>query len=211
MIDFFFNAYKDTSWSQIILEFVVFIFGILSVWYAGKENIRVYPTGLIATVISVYLLFLAGYLGEVVLNAYYSVMSLYGWYNWSKVDVNKQTLKITRTNSREKKIGVLIFLVTIAVVYGVYRIFDYDIHPENYIDMLTSGIFFTGMYFMALKKIENWTLWIIGDIISIPLYAYRGLGILSVQFIIFTALAIKAYLEWRTILEGEKLNKSNSE
>ncbi|MBW3517846.1 nicotinamide riboside transporter PnuC [Flavobacterium sp. NKUCC04_CG] len=211
MVDFFFNAYKDTSWTQIILEFVVFIFGILSVWYAGKENIRVYPTGLIATVISVYLLFLAGYLGEVVLNAYYSVMSLYGWYNWSKVDVNKQTLKITRTNTREKKIGVLIFLVTIAVVYGVYRIFDYDIHPENYIDMLTSGIFFTGMYFMALKKIENWTLWIIGDIISIPLYAYRGLGILSVQFIIFTALAIKAYLEWRTILEGEKLNKSNSE
>lgn len=211
MIDFFFDAYKDTSWTQIILEFVVFVFGIISVWYAGKENILVYPTGLIATVIAVYLLFLAGYLGEVVLNAYYSVMSLYGWYNWSKVDVNKQSLKISRTNTREKKIGVLIFLVTVAVVYGVYRVFDYDIHPENYIDMLTSGIFFTGMYFMALKKIENWTLWIIGDIISIPLYAYRGLGILSVQFIIFTALAIHAYLEWRTILEREKLNKSSSE
>ncbi len=211
MIDFFFDAYKDTSWTQIILEFVVFVFGIISVWYAGKENILVYPTGLIATVIAVYLLFLAGYLGEVVLNAYYSVMSLYGWYNWSKVDVNKQSLKISRTNTREKKIGVLIFLVTVAVVYGVYRVFDYDIHPENYIDMLTSGIFFTGMYFMALKKIENWTLWIIGDIISIPLYAYRGLGILSVQFIIFTVLAIHAYLEWRTILEREKLNKSSSE
>lgn len=211
MIDFFFDAYKDTSWIQIILEFVVFVFGIWSVWYAGKENILVYPTGLIATVISVYLLFLAGYLGEVVLNGYYSVMSLYGWYNWSKVDVNKQSLKITRTNSKEKITGLLIFIITMVVVYAVYRIFEYDIHPENYIDIFTSGIFFTGMYFMALKKIENWTLWIIGDIISIPLYAYRGLGILSLQFVIFTALAIKAYIEWRGILEREKLKNNHSE
>ncbi|WP_430614974.1 nicotinamide riboside transporter PnuC [Flavobacterium sp. JP2137] len=211
MIDFFFDAYKDTSWTQIGLEFVVFFFGILSVWYASKENIMVYPTGLVATVIAVYLLFLASYLGEVVLNAYYSVMSIYGWYNWSKVDSNKQPLKISRTNAREKKIGLLIFGVTLLVVYGVYRVFDYDIHPENYIDIFTSGIFFTGMYFMALKKIENWTLWIIGDLISIPLYAYRGLGILSLQFVIFTALAIKAYLDWRRILEREKLKNISSE
>lgn len=211
MIDFFFDAYKDTSWTHIALEFVVFIFGILSVWYAGKQNILVYPTGLIATVIAVYLLFLASYLGEVVLNAYYSIMSIYGWYNWSKLSGDQEVLKISRTNNREKKIGLLIFVVTILIVYGVYRVFDYEIRMENYIDILTSGIFFTGMYYMALKKIENWTLWIIGDIISIPLYAYRGLGMLSLQFVIFTALAIKAYIQWHRELENEKLKNSLSE
>lgn len=204
MLDFFFDSYKTVSWFQIGLEFIVFVFGILSVWYAGRENIAVYPTGLIATVITVYLLYLAGYLGDMVLNVYYSVMSIYGWYNWSRKDANQAVLKISRTTKKEQFFGLAIFVVTLGIIYGVYRIFGTEIQPENYIDIFTSGIFFTGMYYMALKKIENWTLWIIGNIISIPLYAYRGLGILSLQFLIFTILAIQAYLAWYKILEKEK-------
>lgn len=203
MIDFFFDSYKAVSWFQIGLEFIVFVFGILSVWYAGRENIAVYPTGLIATVITVYLLYLAGYLGDMVLNAYYSLMSIYGWYNWSRKDSDQTVLKISRTTSKEKIYGVIIFIVTLVIIYGVYQIFGNKIEPENYIDIFTSGIFFTGMYYMALKKIENWTLWIIGDIISIPLYAYRGLGLLSLQFLIFTVLAIQAYVSWYKILKKE--------
>ncbi|WP_010251079.1 nicotinamide riboside transporter PnuC [Myroides injenensis] len=203
MIDFFFGSYKDTSWLHIILESIVFIFGILSVWYAGRENIFVYPTGLIATIISVYLLYLAGYLGDMILNGYYSIMSIYGWYNWSRKSNNGTVLKISRTNNKEKLFGFLIFFITLFVVYAVYKVFDYEIKPENYIDIFTSGLFFTGMYYMALKKIENWTLWIIADIISIPLYAYRGLGILAVQFAIFTILATMAYISWYKILKRE--------
>lgn len=203
MIDFFFDSYKAVSWFQIGLEFIVFVFGILSVWYAGRENIAVYPTGLIATVITVYLLYLSGYLGDMVLNAYYSLMSIYGWYNWSRKDSDQTVLKISRTTSKEKIYGVIIFIVTLGIIYGVYQIFGNKIEPENYIDIFTSGIFFTGMYYMALKKIENWTLWIIGDIISIPLYAYRGLGLLSLQFLIFTVLAIQAYVSWYKILKRE--------
>ena len=96
----------------------------------------------------------------------------------------------------------MMFIITIFVVFGVYKGFDYTINIDNYIDILTAGIFFTGMWYMALKKIENWMLWIIGDIIAVPLYAYRGLGMLSLQYIIFTILAISAYLEWRKILNN---------
>jgi nicotinamide mononucleotide transporter len=60
------------------------------------------------------------------------------------------------------------------------------------------------MWFMAIKKIENWTLWIIADLISIPLYGYRGLGILSLQFLIFTVLAVMAYIEWNKIIKNKK-------
>ena len=79
MIDFFLDAYKNTSTLHVILEFLVFVFGILSVWYAKKENIWVYPTGLIATIITSYLLFIAGYLGDMLVNAYFTIMSIYGW------------------------------------------------------------------------------------------------------------------------------------
>ena len=204
MIEFFFGAYRDTSWLNIVLESIVFIFGILSVWYAGRENILVYPTGLVATIITVYLLYLAGYLGDMILNAYYSCMSIYGWYNWSKIKGGEQVVKISRTTTKEKAFGLVVFLFTIVLVYGVYTLTNTNIGPENYIDILTSGIFFLGMYYMALKKIENWTLWLIGNLISIPLYAYRGLGILAIQFIVFTVLVVQAYIAWYKILKNEE-------
>ena len=204
MIDFFLDNYKNTSSLGIILEVLVFVCGILSVWFAKKENIWVYPTGLIATVITVYLLYVAGYLGDMLLNVYFSVMSIYGWYNWAKGATGKDNLSITRTNFNEKIIGILLFFVTIFVVFGIYKYFDYEIKTDNYVDMISSGMFFTGMWYMAKKKIENWTLWIIGDIIVVPLYAYRGLGMLAFQYLIFTILAISAYIEWRKILDSKK-------
>lgn len=201
MVDFFINAYKNASVTQIVLEFIVFVFGILSVWFAKKENVLVFPTGLVATTITVYLLFIAGYFGDMIINFYFSIMSIYGWYNWSKKIQNQSKLSISRTNEKEKLIGFGLFFLTLLVIYGIYKYFGIKILTENYFDILASGIFFTSMWFMANKKIENWTLWIVGNIIVIPLYAYRGLGILSLQYIIFTILAITAYLEWKKILK----------
>ncbi|MGA9638354.1 nicotinamide riboside transporter PnuC [Flavobacterium sp.] len=204
MLDFFLNAYQETPINQIILEFIAFVCGIWSVILAKKENILLYPIGLIATVITVYLLFLAGYLGDMLINGYFSIMSIYGWYQWAKKDKDENHIPITRTNFTEKVIGFILFVVTLFVVYGVYTVFNYKINWDNYVDIFTSGLFFTGMWFMANKKIENWTLWIIGDAIATPLYAYRGLGMLSLQYLIFTFLAIAAYLEWHRILKNKK-------
>ncbi|NHM05911.1 nicotinamide mononucleotide transporter [Flavobacterium sp. CYK-4] len=201
MLDFLFHTYKDASLMQIWLEFTAFLFGILSVWFAKKENIWVYPTGLIATVITTYLLWEAGYLGDMMVNAYFSVMSLYGWYKWAQGKTNND-LQITRTTQREKVIGTLLFFMTIFVVFGIYKIFGNTIKEDNYIDIFASGLFFTAMWYMALKKIDNWTLWIIGDVIVTPLYAYRGLGMLALQYLIFTILAVSAYLEWKKILSN---------
>jgi nicotinamide mononucleotide transporter len=200
MIDFFLDAYENKSTLDIILEAIVFFFGIISVYFAKKENILVYPTGIIATILTVYLLYEAGYFADMTINIYFSVMSIYGWINWARIKEGEHVVHISRTTTREKIIGILLFFLTIVVTYLIYQLFGQEINPENYIDIITSGIFFTGMWYMALKKIENWTLWIIGDFIAIPLYGYRGLGMLSLQYVVFTVLAILAYLEWRKIL-----------
>jgi len=205
MIDFLINSYKNASNVQIALEFTAFVFGILSVWFARKENIWVYPTGLIATIITVYLLFVAGYLGDMLINVYFSIMSIYGWFNWLKKSKEGAVLQITRTSKKEKFIGIALFVLTILVVFTIYKMFDYQLNLDNYIDIIASGIFFTAMWYMANKKIENWTLWIIGNILVIPLYAYRGLGMLSLQYLIFTILATLAYLEWKKVLNKSQI------
>ena len=202
IFEFFLEAYQNTSTWQIVIEAVAFVFGIASVWYAKQENILVYPTGIICTVLTVYLLYINKYLGDMMMNLYYSIMSIYGWWNWSRKKDDKYIVPISKTNGKEKQIGFFLFVLTMMVTYGVYTAFNYALEIPNYIDIITSGIFFTAMWYMANKKIENWTLWIIGDLITIPLYAYRGLGMLSLQYLIFTVLAIYGYLEWKKSLSN---------
>lgn len=201
--DFFLDSYKNVPIVRVVLEFFAFALGIWSVWLAKKVNILAYPTGLIATVITTYLLYLAGYLGDMILNGYFSLMSLYGWYQWSEKNRGLQDLVVSRTTLSQKLIGIVLFIITIFVVFGIYKAFDYQIRNDNYVDILASGIFFTAMWYMAIKKIENWTLWIIGDVIVVPLYAYRGLGMLALQYLIFTVMAISAYIEWKRILNNK--------
>ena len=197
LYDFFLEAYSAYSKLDIGLEFLAFSFGIISVIYAKKENILVYPTGIICTVITVYILYKAQYFGDMMMNIYYSLMSIYGWWNWSRIKNDKYLLKITRFSKNDLGLTVFLFLLTITITYAVYTFNLTEIKIPNYIDIFTSGIFFTAMWLMANKKLESWVFWIIGDIITVPLYAYRGLGMLSLQYIIFTILAIQGYIEWK--------------
>jgi len=197
LYDFFLEAYSTYSKLDIGLEFLAFSFGIISVIYAKKENILVYPTGIICTVITVYLLYKAQYFGDMMMNIYYSLMSIYGWWNWSRTQNDKHLLEITRFSKNDLGLTVFLFLLTITITYAVYTFNLTEIKIPNYIDIFTSGIFFTAMWLMANKKLESWVFWIIGDIITVPLYAYRGLGMLSLQYIIFTILAIQGYIEWK--------------
>ncbi|MFQ3369248.1 MAG: nicotinamide mononucleotide transporter [Flavobacteriaceae bacterium] len=200
IIDFFIEAYSNTSFTMMLLELIAFVFGIVSVIYAKKENILVYPTGIICTVITMYILLEAEYFGDMMMNLYYSSMSVYGWWNWSRIKNDSSKIEITYTNYRERVTAIILFFVTMIITYTVYLVNIPTIEWINYIDILTSGIFFVAMWFMANKKIESWIFWIIGDVITIPLYSYRGLGMLSMQYLIFTILAIQAYNQWKKSL-----------
>ena len=197
LYDFFLEAYSAYSKLDIGLEFLAFSFGIISVIYAKKENILVYPTGIICTVITVYLLYKAQYFGDMMMNIYYSLMSIYGWWNWSRKTNNQYLVEITRFSKNDISLTTFLFLLTIGITYLVYIYNLSELAIPNYIDIFTSGIFFTAMWLMANKKLECWIFWIIGDVITVPLYAYRGLGMLSLQYIIFTILAIQGYIEWK--------------
>jgi nicotinamide mononucleotide transporter len=203
MHDILFDTYKNIPISIVTLEFIAFITGIWSVWLAKNEKILAYPIGLIGTSITVYLLYKAQYFGDMLVNVYFSIMAIYGWLVWAGVFSENQPITVSRTNRREKSIGTLLFIFTICVIFGVYGLFDHALRIENYIDVLTAGIFFTAMWLMARKKIENWVLWIIGNSIAIPLYAYRSLGMLAIQYLIFTILAVQAYMAWKKIINSK--------
>jgi len=203
IIDFFLGPYLERSTGLILLELLAFVFGVWSVWMAKKANIWVYPTGIIGTTITMYLFFTDRLLGDMLMNAYYSLMSIYGWWEWSRQKDGKKVRQITTINHKEKGIGLALVLTTMMVTYMVYRFTNTNMDTSNVIDIFTSGVFFTAMWLMARKKLESWILWISADLITIPLYAYRGWGMLSLQYLIFTILAFQGYYAWK-----ESLHKS---
>jgi nicotinamide mononucleotide transporter len=201
MIEFLFAQYKDYPNYLIALELVAVVFGIISVLFARKNNILVYPTGLVSTILYVYILFEFQFYGDLIINFYYTIMSVLGWYFWSKIKDGEDEFPISNINSKEILVSTLIFTITLTFVALVYYFFDKFTDWTAYVDALTTGLFFVGMWLMAKRKIENWILWIIADVISIPLYFHKGLTFSSFQFILFTIIAILGYKEWKRFLQ----------
>lgn len=200
MLELLFSQYKNYESLDITLEIIAVIFGLVSVLFAKNNNILVYPTGILSTIIFVYLLNKWGLVGDMLINGYYTTMSIYGWYIWTRKKENQPEYPISKITTREIYYAIIIFLLTIVFVVIVYKYFNKFTSWTAYVDTLTTGIFFVGMWLMAKRKIENWLLWIIGDIVSVPLYFYKGYTFTSLQYLIFTIIAIYAYKEWKEYL-----------
>ncbi|HBK70335.1 MAG TPA: nicotinamide mononucleotide transporter [Flavobacteriaceae bacterium] len=201
IFDFLFGQYYEYDTLDIVLEIIAVIFGFLSVWYSKQNKIWVFPTGMISTVIFVYLLLKWELLGDMMINIYYFIMSVYGWYIWTRKVDSTHVTPISITSSKEKKIAIAIFIATLIFVFIVYQYFDKWTSWTAYVDTFTTAIFFVGMWLMAKRKIENWIFWIIGDIISVPLYFYKGFTFTSFQYFGFTFIAIFGYITWKKHLD----------
>ncbi len=227
LIDWLFGQYADYPTVFIILELIGVVFGVASVLLARKLNVLVFPIGLVSTAIFVYLLWKWQLFGDMFINAYYTVMGLYGWFNWTRNRTNtnnnhKHNKNNSNANSNDIDIEhieasdiptmALLSIATISFVALVYYFrpvinnnFSFDgavmgLHLftwVDYTDMLTTALFLIAMWLMASRKIEHWLLWIVADAISVPLYFYKGLTFTALQYVVFTLIAIWAYYEWQ--------------
>lgn len=204
IFDFLLEPYQNTPSHLVILEFLGVFFGLLSVIFSKRDNILVFPTGIISTLIFVYILLVYGLLGDMLINAYYFVMSIYGWYMWTQKVTTQAYLPITSWSSRERCNSLYLFIATLVFVAFIYQLFHKWESWVSYADVFTTGIFFVGMWLMAKKKIENWFFWILGDVMSIPMYMYKGLWLTAIQYLVFTIIAIFAYKAWKKNLNKPK-------
>lgn len=197
-LDQLFYQYSQYSNTDISLEIIAVFFGFLSVWFSKNNNILVFPTGMINTSIFVYLLLKWSLLGDMIINAYYFIMSIYGWYFWLK-GTNNTVSPISKVSNTDIRIVVLLFISSSVFVSLVYTFFDKWETIISYIDILTTAIFFAAMWLMAKRKVESWIFWIVGNIISVPLYLHKGLAFTSIQYFIFTVIAIAGYIKWKEL------------
>lgn len=227
IIDFFTNPYKGAPLINIFLELIAAIAGIASVYYAKKESILVYPVGIVSTAIYVYLLSQWTMYGDLIINIYYTIMSIYGWYIWTRVTSDNEPLHVTKASTKDWVYTLGIFLFTsvfVIVVYRYFKVMPTDLSFSEtihyvfdnlfsgklanikkitpYLDTFTTGAAFAAMWLMANKKLESWTFWIAVNIVSVPLYFIKGFGFTGIQYFIFLTLAFYGYKAWKNSLDN---------
>ena len=191
IISQFIRDIHQTSW----LEFIAVVTGIASVIFSRKENILVYPVGMVSTGIFIWLYITHGLYADASVNFYYTVMSIIGWIMWSRKSEGKPVLSITTSSKRDWRNGLIFFFCCWVILYFLLSHFTDSTVPIA--DSFTSAAAFTGMWLMNKKKLENWTWWIVTDLASIPLNFYKHLVFTSFQYLVFLILAVMGYISWR--------------
>lgn len=207
VLDQFIEGIKATT----LLEYIAVWFGIASVWFSRKENILVYPVGLVNTIIYIYLSFKYSLFGEASVNLYYTIMSIYGWILWSKKDRQLHPLVNIMWSNKKEWVQQLLFfsafyLAIFASLTWLKKDFAHGAIP--WADAFASATAFTGMWLMAKKKVESWYWWIATNIASIPLYFVKHLVFTSVYYFILLGMAIWGLIEWRKKANDETFSSA---
>lgn len=180
-------------------EWVSTVAQVASVWYARKNNVLVYPTGIVGVLLAAYVYFFMiapPLYADASLNIYYFLMSVYGWYNWvQKKDDTHYAYPISWCTRKQLAFGIGFFLFFWAVIYIVLYKFTNSNTPV--LDSLVSGSAITAMWWMAKRKIENWLAWIFSNIVAIPLNFYKELMLFTIMYILFLLMAWMGYVEWK--------------
>ncbi|MBZ4652243.1 MAG: Nicotinamide mononucleotide transporter [Proteiniphilum sp.] len=184
------------------IEPIAALLGILSVWYARKENILVFPFGIASVAIYIYICFLARLYANAGINVVYLASNIYGWYMWSRTGDDNQKLQISRNTPTQNILSWTAVVVIYVVVFFLLRRVnssdsDYLHSLLPWIDASNTAFFLVATILMAVKKLENWQFWIIGNIVSIPIYASQELYFTAIQYSVFLVLAILGRREWR--------------
>ncbi|MDP2188294.1 MAG: nicotinamide riboside transporter PnuC [Sphingobacteriaceae bacterium] len=180
-----------------LVETTAAIFGVLSVILARYAHIGVFPTGLVSTLLYIYICFGAGLYADMGVNAWYASMSVYGWWRWTRPVAGEQVRPIAFASRRDWRVFGLLSGGSLLAIY--FLLARYTDSTVPLADAFTTAVAIGGMYLMAEKKVENWLAWIVVDVASIFLYAYKGLPVSSMQFVFFTILALWGWHSWQKV------------
>ncbi len=183
-----------------LLELIAVISGIISVWFAKKANAWLYPIGIVSVVLWIYLCWIGKLYGQSLINFFFFMMNIYGWYNWLRKNDENQTDVTIKYNSIEQ--NFIVFAVTTILTLFMYTVLK-TVHDKNaillfvLIESIITALNFVAMWLMAWKRIEHWILWIIGDILCIPLFIHKDYNLGVVQFLIYILISTLGYMEWK--------------
>lgn len=190
-----------------LIEWLAVGFGVSEVLLAKRNNIWLYPTGIISVILSMYMLLHVRLYAETLLNVYYLVMSVYGWIIWKKRGTVK-ALDVSWSSNKEIKIALLISSAGFVILYLVLKHFtDSDVPLW---DAFVSSTAWAGMWLLARRKIENWIFLNVSNLFAVPLLIHKKLPMFALLTTILFIVAIFGFIEWKRII-SRKYQETDAE
>lgn len=194
--------YIAKEWHAIsILEIIAVAFSVTEVLLSYRNNILLYPAGIVACSLSIWLMSRAGLYAESILSVYYLVMSIYGWYKWVQRTKNADHLPISSCTSRDW--GIVAGICVVAFIVLLFTLKTYTDSTVPFMDAFVSATAWAGMWLLAKRKIENWVLLNISNIVAIPLLFYKHLPLMGLLTAFLFIVAVMGYFRWKKIMKQE--------
>ncbi|WP_185877576.1 nicotinamide riboside transporter PnuC [Blattabacterium cuenoti] len=194
----FFPYFNYNNWIYLILDSMAIIFTVFSFFFAKKNNVLMFPVGILSSMIYSYLTYKNFLYGNFIINMYYIVIIFYGWYLciFSK-KYNDKKIPITFCNKKDYFHTLILFLFTCIFIIMVRFLNKNNEKYFHWANIIILGLYFSGMYQMAIKKVENWIFWIIGNILSVSIYFFKGFFFTEILFIILILLSVEGLFIWK--------------
>ncbi len=187
---------------MIDFELIGVITGLLCVYLTVKENVWCWPTGIICSICYIIVFYNTTLYGQAVLQVFFIIVSIYGWYHWLHGGKDKTPLEVSRlTPAQWGLFSGLSLLFTLIFGFGLYHFAGEEV---GYLDAVITGLSFIAQYLLARKKLESWLGWITVDVLSVGMFAYTGLYKTSLLYTAFLILASRGFFEWKKKLQKQR-------
>jgi len=181
-------------------ELVGFVLGVWTVWLVARNNILTFPVGIVQSAFFFVLFLEARLYADMWLQVFFIVVQAFGWWAWLKAGPNRTKL-IVKDMARYHWIGIAAALLAFTWLMVPVLHQAHGAYPLP--DAFTTGLSVLAQFMLSFKLIQNWYLWILADIIYIPLYFVKGLYFTSVLYVVFFGLCIMGLLHWRRVRDGK--------
>ena len=177
------------------LELTGTVFGIAGVWLTVKENSLCFPTGIINVTFYAWLFFQSRLYADALLQIVYIVLLIYGWVEWTHGQKKDKQFPVTKTSGRT---SLLLLTTGLIATVALGTFFRYNTNASlPYVDSLTTSMSLIAQWMIAKKKIENWLVWIVADVIYVSMYIYKHLYLTGLLYFIFIILAVIGFQQWK--------------
>jgi len=192
-----FDAFNSIVWdANLILQLVATVTGILCVYLQTREKILAWPFGIVSVTISVYIFTESGLYSDVILHLVYVVLNIYGWWNWAASRRSDSAAAPILTMSKQ---GWILWPLVIVIGTGILGALmgHYTDASVPYFDAFTTVGSLVAQYLLAKKIFQNWSLWILVDVVAINVYIYKEIYIIAFLFFVYLLLCIKGHFDWK--------------
>ena len=183
------------------IEIAGAVIGLLYLYLEYRASVYLWPVGVIMPLFYIYIFFVSRFYADMGIYIYYLFASIYGWIRWNKSASQEQGLAITHMPFRYWSIALLALSILFAVIAWI--LIRFTDSPVPFGDSFTTALSIVAMWMLANKYIEQWGLWIIVNVVSCALYAWKGLYPTALLYVVYSIVPVFGYFKWKQLMLSE--------